>query len=314
MRFISVIIPNYNHGKYLERRIESVVNQTYNNFELIILDDCSGDNSRQIIEEYRSHPKVSYIGYNQKNSGSSFKQWLRGIALAKGEWIWIAESDDEARPEFLEKADRALSEYPSAGIFYCNSVYENLLPGAGLPETTAMFCNNLFHTVRWDSDYFNSGKNEISDYLCKYNCIVNASSVVFNKRMLEPVLKTIDSVTFFGDWISYIQIASRADIVYSSLLLNKYRRHCDSALNKNIQKWKRKKEHFIVYNCLYKISFLKSKKELERFHIINYLDLGSISDRFSDNLKTVLSYLRINFRLALKVLAKIFLMKLTKHR
>ena len=54
---ISVIIPNYNHAVFLKERIESVLNQTYTNFELIILDDCSTDNSRDIIEFYRQHHK-----------------------------------------------------------------------------------------------------------------------------------------------------------------------------------------------------------------------------------------------------------------
>ena len=58
MPFISIIIPNYNHAPYLTERIESVLNQTYQNFEVIILDDCSTDNSREIIEKYANNPKV----------------------------------------------------------------------------------------------------------------------------------------------------------------------------------------------------------------------------------------------------------------
>ena len=98
----SVIIPNYNHAKYLEERIQSVLNQTYQNLELILLDDKSTDNSLEVINKYRDNPHVSQIVVNEHNSGSAFKQWHRGIELAIGELIWIAESDDYCSPTFLE--------------------------------------------------------------------------------------------------------------------------------------------------------------------------------------------------------------------
>ena len=99
---VSVIIPNYNHAVYLDERIKSVLNQTYQNFELIILDDCSPDNgaSMAIIEKYRNNPHISHIVYNDVNSGSTFKQWHKGLELAKGDLIWIAESDDNCEKSF----------------------------------------------------------------------------------------------------------------------------------------------------------------------------------------------------------------------
>ena len=72
---VSVIIPNYNHALYLQVRLDSVFNQTYQDFEVIILDDCSTDNSREIIEKYANNPKTSHIIFNDVNSGSTIKQW-----------------------------------------------------------------------------------------------------------------------------------------------------------------------------------------------------------------------------------------------
>ena len=96
--FVSVIIPNYCHAKYLDQRIQSVLNQTYQNFEVIILDDCSPDGgaSKAVIEKYRNNSHVSHIVYNENNSGSPFKQWKKGADMAQGELLWIAESDDYA--------------------------------------------------------------------------------------------------------------------------------------------------------------------------------------------------------------------------
>lgn len=71
---ISVIIPNYNHALFLKQRIDTVLNQTFQDFEVIILDDCSTDSSREIIEQYRGHSKISNIIFNDKNSGGVFKQ------------------------------------------------------------------------------------------------------------------------------------------------------------------------------------------------------------------------------------------------
>src|ERR1700742_1367615 len=102
MAKVSVIVPNYNHSRYLNQRIDSVLSQTYQDFELIILDDCSTDDSRKIIKQYQEHPKVSHIVFNETNSGTTFKQWKKGIELAKGKYIWIAESDDWCEPNLLE--------------------------------------------------------------------------------------------------------------------------------------------------------------------------------------------------------------------
>ena len=107
---VSVIVPNYNHAAFLHDRISSILNQSYQNFELIILDDCSTDNSLAIIEQFKEEKAVSHVILNTKNSGSTFKQWEKGLNLAKGEYIWIAESDDFADRQFLERAVEILDE------------------------------------------------------------------------------------------------------------------------------------------------------------------------------------------------------------
>src|SRR5690606_4391981 len=92
----------------------------------IILDDCSTDSSREIIEQYRSHPKITSILYNDQNSGGLFKQWIKGIEAAKGDYIWIAESDDYAAEKFLEETVEATEKDPSAGMVFTNSNIVNI--------------------------------------------------------------------------------------------------------------------------------------------------------------------------------------------
>ncbi|MBL0334186.1 MAG: glycosyltransferase family 2 protein [Chitinophagaceae bacterium] len=117
MPLVSVIIPNYNHAHCLEARIESVLAQSFSDFEMILLDDASADNSVAIIEKYRSHPKTTQVLLNSINTGSPFAQWQKGLASARGKWIWIAESDDIADPSFLETALGKLDQQPDASFF-----------------------------------------------------------------------------------------------------------------------------------------------------------------------------------------------------
>ena len=79
---VSIVVPNYNHGKYLKERLNSIFNQTYSNYEVILLDDFSTDSSKKILSEYSENPKVSQCVLNETNSGNIFIQWNKGIALA----------------------------------------------------------------------------------------------------------------------------------------------------------------------------------------------------------------------------------------
>ena len=118
---VSIILPNYNHARFLPQRLESIFNQSFQDFELIILDDNSTDNSKDIIEKYRNHPKVSHIVYNENNSGTPFKQWNKGIELSNGEWIWIAEADDLADVRFLETLINNTKQDQDVVLSYCQS-------------------------------------------------------------------------------------------------------------------------------------------------------------------------------------------------
>src|ERR1700738_3854186 len=115
---VSVVIPNYNHARYLRQRVDSVLQQSYQDFEVILMDDCSTDDSRIVISEYANDPRIR-ISLNEKNSGSAFKQWNKGVGLARGEYVWIAESDDYADPHLLETLVSRLEAEPRAVFCSC---------------------------------------------------------------------------------------------------------------------------------------------------------------------------------------------------
>ncbi len=103
--------------KFLKQRLDSVLGQTFKDFDVLILDDASTDSSLNVIREYSADARVRVI-QNETNSGSPFKQWNRGIDETSGEYIWIAESDDFAENTFLEKLVRVLDDDPRVGIVY----------------------------------------------------------------------------------------------------------------------------------------------------------------------------------------------------
>jgi glycosyltransferase involved in cell wall biosynthesis len=98
------------------------LSQSFTGYELIILDDCSDDGSRELIDSYAlMYPEI-IRSYNASNSGSPFAQWNHGISMAKGDYIWIAESDDYSEPGFLEKTTAMLDARPGAGLVYTDSI------------------------------------------------------------------------------------------------------------------------------------------------------------------------------------------------
>ena len=94
-------MPSYNTAEYIAQSIESVIAQTYSNWELIIVDDCSTDNTDEVIKKYLSDERITYFK-NERNSGAAVSR-NKALREAKGRWIAFLDSDDLWLPEKLEK-------------------------------------------------------------------------------------------------------------------------------------------------------------------------------------------------------------------
>lgn len=176
MPTVSVIVPNYCHAPYLEQRIESILQQTFQDFELILLDDCSTDGSREILERYRNHPKVSGIFYNERNSGSPFKQWEKGLSKAKGDYVWIAESDDFSSPCFLERCVRILDTRPDCSIVFTSSYIVDSHSRTIREEAPVKYPKHK--QIRFGSRFF------LYRFLCPRNTIYNAGMALVRRSAL----------------------------------------------------------------------------------------------------------------------------------
>jgi glycosyltransferase involved in cell wall biosynthesis len=217
---VSIIIPNYNHAQYLEKRIQSVLDQTYQDFEIIYLDDVSTDNSNEVFAKFAGDKRIRAI-YNQVNSGSTFKQWNKGMSEAKGEYVWIAESDDYADESLLAKLVAKLDEHPTVGIAYCQSW--------GIDSEGKRIFSWKEHTDgldknRWQRDFVDHGKNEWQ-YLLFINTIPNASAVLMRREVFIKAGKCDEQLRLVGDWMMWAKMLRISDIAFVAEPLNYFRTH-----------------------------------------------------------------------------------------
>jgi hypothetical protein len=226
---VSVVIPNYNHARYLRQRIESALGQTFQDFEVILLDDCSTDASRSILSEYANDPRVR-ISLNEKNSGSSFKQWNKGVGLARGEYVWVAESDDYADKRLLERLVGVLDEEAALTFAYCRSweVFED-----GRQDRFLDVPLGFLDAQRWARDFHADGLEECQDYFVVTNPVPNASAVVFRKAVYERVGGADESLRLCGDWKLWAAMAFEGRIAYLAEPLNYHRTHGETVRSKS---------------------------------------------------------------------------------
>lgn len=217
---VSIIIPNYNHAKFIEKRFNSVINQSFQDFEIILLDDASTDKSVEILDKLSNHSKVSHFIINNKNSGSPFKQWENGINLAQGELIWVAESDDWADSNFLATLVPAFSD-PSIALAYC-ALY-NIDENDNIIDI--YYLRNSSSTIHWANDYINSGNDEIRNFLAYRNTIPNASSVVFRKSRYMEVGRINKNMQYSGDWLLWCRMIKDKKLFYTNEPLSYFRNH-----------------------------------------------------------------------------------------
>jgi glycosyltransferase involved in cell wall biosynthesis len=216
---VSVVVPNYNHAKFLAQRIETILTQTYQDFELILLDDCSTDGSRGILMQYAGDPRVR-IEFNEVNSGSGYRQWNKGVRLAQGKYVWIAESDDYADKHLLEKLVGVLDSDANIGYAYCRSwqVKDGKLNGY------ICFGEDRLNP-RWATNFCVDGREEFANYFAWYNPVRNASAVVFRKDVYERAGGVEESFRLSGDWKLWSLMALEGKVAYVCEPLNYQRFH-----------------------------------------------------------------------------------------
>lgn len=230
---VSIIVPNYNHARFLEKRLSSIAEQSFTNYEVILLDDNSKDDSRDILEAWCEKHENWHCYFNEENSGSPFIQWNKGIDLAKAPLIWIAESDDYASPNFLEKLVPLLQSKPKLGIAYGQSLLVD-----EQDQLLYSYRENLefiYKTKAWDHDFIKPGQEACKQWLLHHNPIPNASGILMRKDAYLKAGKANPSMRLNGDWHLYAKILLQYDLGFIAEDLNYFRVHQATQRSKSIR-------------------------------------------------------------------------------
>lgn len=187
---VSVIIPTFNHAVYLKRAIVSVLNQSYKNWELVIVDNYSTDNTSALVECFKSD-KIHYLKI--RNNGIIAKSRNAGIALCKGDWIAFLDADDWWFPKKLETIKKHFFEY--------DCVYHDVYRVTD-SKNTSFFQRTFSRAPRI---------NMLEDLLCNGNTIVNSSMVV-RKKALEKIglLREDRNINSWEDYDAWLRLAKNA--------------------------------------------------------------------------------------------------------
>ncbi len=224
---VSVVVPSCDYGRYMPSRLASIFAQSYPVREVIVLDDASTDDSvasaRQTAEAWGRRIEVEQ---GAQRSGSVFRQWRRAAERATGDWLWIAEADDEADPGFLAAVADAAGRAPDAAFAFSDSC---AIDGAG--ATLWPDHKGYYGPAVLASDAVFDGPDFLRRHLAERNLILNVSAVLWRRADLLAALRRCeaDLVHFrvAGDWRVYAEALARpgAQVAYVSRPLNRHRRH-----------------------------------------------------------------------------------------
>jgi glycosyltransferase involved in cell wall biosynthesis len=228
---VSIIVPNYNYARFLDQRLRSIERQTYKDCEVILLDDASSDESVQVLEKFARQHRCTLV-CNDRNSGSPFKQWNKGLRLATGQYVWIAEADDYADERLLEVLVDRLDQNANCGVAYCGSAR---IDGGGNVLERVLPTMYDVDWDRWRRDFVANGPQECIRFLLRENTIQNASAVLFKRDLYDVVAGVDESLTLTADWKFWASLLCISDLAFVAEPLNYFRMHTKSMRSKTCE-------------------------------------------------------------------------------
>ncbi len=218
---VSILIPCYNVAKYLPESMDSVLRQTFQDYEVIIIDDGSRDNIGEIVKQYiADYPQVCIRYLHQENSGLSMARNL-GVKHAMGDYLALLDADDKWTPEHLRKSVSVLDEFPEVGLVHANiSRFTSSGQDLGVPQRREEFLSG-----------------EIFEHIFLRRADISCPTVVFRKSCIESVGPFDANLARLGceDRELWLRIAQKFKFKYIPEVLAYYRVSPDS-MSRNVEK------------------------------------------------------------------------------
>ena len=194
---LSVIIPNYNHAAYVGEQLNAIVQQSYQPLEIVVIDDCSTDNSIQVINELIEQNPLIKLVTNQENLGVN-DVFNSAVERASGEYICPCPADDKVLPGFFAKSMKLLAQYPEASL--CCSI-----PAFLDDETGIIDRHDDWYRVRETPSYLSP--QELVDAVGPHTLWIAGVTCIFRRNMFIEAGKYID-------WFVWHVMAFRYGICY----------------------------------------------------------------------------------------------------
>lgn len=259
---VSVIVASYNYERYLNKRITSLINQSYKNVEILIIDDNSSDNSKNILKQWKNHPKIKII-INKVNEG-----WVKvsnkGLKLSSGEFVMFANCDDYCDEFLIEDLVKKLFDFKSAGLAFCKSF---------LVDDNDEILGIDYENREREFKNFCSKSCLIPKFLASkflmHSCIMpNLSSILFRKKCFNEVGFFSENYVACSDWVIFFKIAKSYDFYFENKPLNFFRQHKKTIRNGMSQKETLDEFFKLLFSQLSDNYFLGNERKNFRVHII----------------------------------------------
>ena len=222
MPLITIITASYNYAKYISETIESVMNQTYSAWEMLVIDDGSKDNSIEVINEYTKKDSRIKLLTHQNNANKGLVETLKlGIYQAQGEYIVFLESDDYIRRDYLEKKLASFKKYKNVGLIY------NDIQTFGAKQTLKRKLYFWLVNHHWKTHNYPHNICELlylRNYVPTFSCVMLKKELLSNLNWESPDKACID-------WWLWAQISQKTNFYYIQEKLTYWRLHKDSYLN-----------------------------------------------------------------------------------
>lgn len=258
MSKISVVLPSYNHSKYIKLAVESVLSQTHEDLELIIIDDGSTDTSVEIIQSIKDD-RIQLI--KQKNAGAH-NAINKGLALAKGDFISILNSDDQYHRDRL----KTTIEYLESEQCDFASTWITLIDDNGNTLGTKKAWENLEPWPFKEDQLTYRGSQDYLKNLIMSNFISTTGNMVFRRSVVDAGIK-MRSLRFVHDWDFAIKVAERFACISVDTPLYYYRIHGENTISSNYKE------------MMFEICLLWAEKiDSLSYRLLDFKDINALCD------------------------------------